>query len=58
MTSGSPRVGHRTDRKHISDDGIRELLQKGWFNNQIRMRYIASFARIRKIDRELRGATT
>ena len=57
MTSGSPRVGHRTDRQHISDEGIRDLIRAGWFNNQIRMRYIASFARIRKIDRELRGVT-
>ena len=56
MTSGSPRVSHRIDRQPISDDGIRDLLRRGWFNNQIRMRYIASFARIRKIDRELRGA--
>jgi hypothetical protein len=48
------RVSNIPDRHPITDDGIRELLKKGQFINQIRHNHKTSLKRIQKIDRELR----
>ena len=46
------RVKHISGRAEITDEKIRELVRKGWFNNQIRTHYKVSMKRIKKVVRE------